>query len=79
MKLLKKVKNETPDTFIMPKADDEWKLFHKTNEDNMQKAYQSKEGYYKDKNKLYIAGTRDFQHVLDWRRIPLGTFKDNKI
>ena len=62
----------------MPKSDDEWEQFHKTNEDNMQKAYQSKEGYYKDSNKLYIAGTTDLQDVMDWPKIPLGMVSQSK-
>jgi hypothetical protein len=49
------------------------------NEDGMEKAYESKEGYYKDGNKLYIAGTRDMQDVLDWPKIPLGIFQKSKI
>ena len=63
----------------MPKTNEEWSNFHKVNENNMQKTYHCDEGYYKDGNKLYIAGTRDFQDVMDWRRIPLGSFKDSKI
>ena len=51
---------------------------HRINEDNMQQTYQSEEGYYNDYNKLYIAATKN-QDVMDWRRIPLGTFKDSKI
>ena len=51
---------------------------HKTNEINMDKAYASQEGYFKDNNKLYIAGTRDMRDVLDWIKIPLGTFKNSK-
>jgi hypothetical protein len=70
-----KIKN----AFIKPQTEDEWKKFHKMNEDGMKKAYESKEGYYKDGNKLYIAGTRDMQDVLDWPKIPLGTFKKSKI
>ena len=45
----------------------------------MKKAYHSEEGYIKDGNKLYVAGTRYFQDVMDWRRIPLGTFNDSNM
>ena len=66
-------------TFNRPQTEQEWSDFHKNNEINMVKAYASPEGYYKDNNKLYIAGTRDIQDVLDWVKIPLGTFKNSKI
>jgi len=65
--------------FKRPQTDEEWKAFHKTNETNMNKAYASPEGYFKDGNKLYIAGTRDAYDVMDWIRIPLGSFKNSKI
>ena len=45
----------------------------------MAKAYAAPEGYFKDNNKLYIAGTRDTRDVMDWIKIPLGTFKNSKI
>ena len=70
-----KIKQE----FVKPKTSEEWKTFHKMNEDGMKKAYESKEGYYIDNNKLYIAGTRDMQDVMDWPKIPLGNFKNSKI
>jgi len=69
----------TRPTFHRPQTDQEWKEFHKTNEINMQKAYAAPEGYFKDGNKLYIAGTRDMQDRMDWIKIPLGTFKNSKI
>ena len=65
--------------FVRPKTDEDWKAFHKMNEEGMKKAYAAPEGYYKDDNKLYIAGTRDSQYVYDWLKILLGTFKDSKI
>jgi hypothetical protein len=49
------------------------------NEEGMKKAYESKEGYFKDGNKLYVAGTRDLQDVFDWVKIPLGIFRKSKI
>ena len=57
----------------------EWRDFHKTNEEGMKKAYEKPEGYHIEGNKLFIAGTRDFGDVMDWYKIPLGRFKDSKI
>ena len=68
-----------PVKFQRPKTQDEWYNFHKTNEEGIKQAYEKPEGYHIDGNKLFIAGTRDFNDVLDWRRIPFGTFKDSKI
>ena len=45
----------------------------------MKKAYEKPEGYHIDGNKVYIVGTRSFSDVMDWYKIPLGTFKDSKI
>ena len=66
-------------TFKKPVTQDEWLKFHKTNEEGMDKAYKSKEGYHIDGNKLFIAGTRDIQDVMDWPKIPLGMFQYSKI
>ena len=38
----------------------------------MNKAYDSKEGYYKANHSLFIAGTRNIADILDWPKIPLG-------
>ena len=65
--------------FVRPKTDEEWKQFHKMNEEGMKKAYESPNSYYKDGNKLYIAGTKDMGDVMDWIKIPTGNFKDSKI
>jgi hypothetical protein len=65
--------------FKKPTTDEGWKQFHKTNEEGMKKAYDSTEGYYKQDNKLYIAGTKDLHDVYDWAKIPLGTFNESKI
>jgi hypothetical protein len=65
--------------FRKPATDEEWRSFHKMNEEGMKKAYQSKEGYFKDSNKLYVAGTRDMKDVFDWAKIPLGIFRKSKI
>jgi triacylglycerol esterase/lipase EstA (alpha/beta hydrolase family) len=73
------LKHNTHVNFQKPQTDEEWKAFHKTNEINMQKAYAAPEGYFKDGNKLYIAGTRDTQDVMDWIKIPLGSFRNSKI
>ena len=62
-----------------PTTMNEWRDFHKTNEEGMKKAYEKPEGYHIEGNKLFIAGTRDFSDVMDWPKIPLGTFKDSKI
>ena len=80
--LFVKTKQITPQintTFHKPQTDQECKEFHKTNKINMDKAYASPEGYLKDNNKLSIAGTRDVQDVLDWVKIPMGTFRNVKI
>lgn len=48
----------------------------------MKLSYESKEGNYLDANThtQYIAGTRDSHDVLvDWVKIPLGTFENSKI
>ena len=52
--------------FIRPTTDEEFKAFHKTNEDGLKKAYAAPEGYFQDGKKLYIAGTRDMNDVMDW-------------
>ena len=82
-KILDEVTTKTIDKvkagFIKPKTDEEWKTFHKTNEEGIKKAYASKEGYFKDGNKLFIAGTRDMQDVMDWVKIPTFNFKESKI
>ena len=70
---------EVKKQFIKPKTDEEWKQFHKMNEEGMKKAYESSNSYYKDGNKLFIAGTKDMGDVMDWIKIPTGNFKDSKI
>ncbi len=68
--------------FQKPASEEEWRSFHKMNkmnEEGMKNAYESKEGYFKDSNKLYVAGTRDIQDVFDWAKIPLGIFRKSKI
>ena len=47
--------------------------------EGMKKAYESPNSYYKDGNKLYIAGTKDMTDVMDWGKIVTGNFKDSKI
>ena len=32
----------------MPKTDEEWRQFHKMNEEGMAKAYAAKDGYFKE-------------------------------
>jgi len=65
--------------FLRPSTEEGWKSFHITNEEGMRKSYEAPEGYYKEGSKLFIAGTRDIQDVMDWPKIPLGTFKNSKI
>ena len=57
----------------------DWINFHKTNEEGLKKAYAKPEGYHIDGNKLYIAGTRGLTDVMDWYKIPLGTFNSSHI
>ena len=64
--------------FQKPTSEEEWRSFHKMNEEGMKKTYESKEGYFKDGNKLSVAGTRDIQDVFDWAKIPLGLFRKSK-
>ena len=71
---LEVVKPKETYKFTQLSTDEQWSEFHRINEQNMKKAYDSKEGYYKDGSKLYIAGTRDTGDVMDWAKIPLGTF-----
>ena len=65
--------------FKRPNTPEEYKAFHKTNEDGIKKAYEASEGYFKDGNKLYIAGTKDIADVLDWGKLVAGDYKNSKI
>jgi hypothetical protein len=65
--------------FVRPSTDDEWKQFHKTNEEGINIAYSKPEGYHIQDNKLFIAGTRDMKDVLDWTKLPMNTFNKSKI
>ena len=67
------------DGFRRPRTDEEYRAFHKMNEDGLKLAYATPEGYYKDGNKLYIAGTRDAHDVYDWSKIVAGSFRNSKI
>jgi hypothetical protein len=64
--VLKNNNNENYNTFVKPQTKQEWQQFHKTNEINMKKAYDSDDNYYIDNNKLYIAGTKNMDDVLQW-------------
>ena len=68
--------NEKPikQEYKKPKTQNEWTNFHKMNENGIKQAYAKPEGYHIENNKLYIAGTRDFKDVMDWYKIPMGTF-----
>ena len=74
-----KLDNNIKLKFQKPKTEKEWRDFHKINEEGMKKAYEKPEGYHIEGNKLFIAGTRDFNDVMDWYKIPLGKFRDSKI
>jgi hypothetical protein len=65
--------------FKRPTTNQEYLAFHKTNEDGIKQAYATKEGLYQEGNRLYIAGTRDFQDVMDWAKIATNTFEGSKI
>ena len=45
----------------------------------MAKAYASPDGLYKEGGRLYIAGTRGGQDVMDWPKIAFGTFRNSAI
>ena len=66
-------------SYQRPKTQTEWSNFHKMNEDGIKQAYNKPEGYHIEGNKLYIAGTRGLSDVLDWYKIPLGTFNSSHI
>ena len=66
-------------SYQRPKTQTEWSNFHKMNEDGIKQAYNKPEGYHIDGNKLYIAGTRGLTDVMDWYKIPLGTFSSSHI
>jgi hypothetical protein len=65
--------------FKKPTTDEGWSQFHKTNEEGMKKAYDSEDGYFKQDNKLFIAGTKDLHDVYDWSKLVLGNFNESKI
>ena len=65
--------------FVRPQNDDDWKQFHKINEEGINKAYAEPSGIHIQDNKLFIAGTRDFTDVMDWGKLPMGTFNKSKI
>jgi hypothetical protein len=66
-------------SFTKPNTSEEWEQFHQMNERGIKKAYDSSEGYFKQDNKLFIAGTRDLHDVYDWAKIPLNDFENSKI
>ena len=65
--------------FVRPQNDEDWKQFHKINEEGINKAYEAQSGIHIQDNKLFIAGTRDFTDVMDWAKLPMGTFNKSKI
>ena len=64
---------------VLPTTDSGWKSFHAENEEGMSKAYASDHGWYQEGSTLFVAGTRGFGDVLDWPKIPLGTFRESHI
>ena len=71
--------NDTVKQFNIPNTSEEWSNFHKITEDNMKIAYNKKEGVYIKNGMMYIAGTRGFNDVMDWVKIPLGIFDKSDI
>ena len=65
--------------FMRPSTDAEWREFHRENEEGMRRAYAAESGLHQEGGKLFVAGTRSFQDVADWPRIPLGTFAKSHI
>ena len=65
--------------FMRPSTDTELKTFHRENEEGMRLAYASESGLHQEGAKLFVAGTRTFQDVADWPRIPLGRFAGSHI
>jgi hypothetical protein len=72
-------KKEIINKFVRPTTDDEWSKFHKTNEDGIAKAYAEPSGIHIQDNKLFIAGTRNFNDVMDWSKLPIGKFANSVI
>ena len=64
---------------VRPTTDAELRAFHKENEDGVRQAYAAESGLHQAGNKLFVAGTRTFQDVADWPRIPLGNFAKSHI
>ena len=48
-------------------------------ESNLEKAYSSPDGLYRDGDHLYVAGTRNIGHVLEWYKIPFQTVRSSEI
>ena len=64
---------------MRPSTAAEWREFHRENEEGMRRAYAAESGLHQEGGKLFVAGTRSFQDVADWPRIPLGTFAKSHI
>ena len=65
--------------FVRPKTEATFSAFHNITEDGINMAYSKPEGYHIQDNKLFIAGTRDMGDVIDWTKLPMGTFSKSKI
>ena len=69
----------SPAPFVRPTTDAELLTLHRANEEGMKLAYAAESGLHQAGNTLFVAGTRSFQDVADWPRIPLGTFAKSHI
>lgn len=48
-------------------------------EAGLERAYSSPDGLYRDGDHLYVAGTRNFGHFLEWYKIPFQQVQNSEI
>jgi hypothetical protein len=48
-------------------------------EEGLNRAYSSPDGLYRDGDHLYVAGTRNFGHFLEWYKIPFQQVQNSSI
>ena len=48
-------------------------------EEGLDRAYSSPDGLYRDGDHLYVAGTRNLGHVLEWWKIPFHQVRNSGI
>ena len=48
-------------------------------EEGLNRAYSSPDGLYRDGDHLYVAGTRNFGHFLEWYKIPFQQVQNSEI